>query len=91
MCMDGGSLMSSENKKSMLDSGEYCKGIQLHLNLDDIDVAKAAFKKATETGNATELMPFEPAFWGAMFGLFRDPYGFVWAFCTHLPPKDDTK
>mmetsp|Transcript_34197 Transcript_34197/g.109814 ORF Transcript_34197/g.109814 Transcript_34197/m.109814 type:complete len:94 (+) Transcript_34197:598-879(+) len=80
--------MSEENKKSMLAVKEYCKGLQLHMNFDDVDVAKAGFKRATEDGNATVLMPFEPAFWGSMFGLLRDPFGFVWAFCSNLPPKE---
>jgi len=85
-CAMGG---NAENDKSTLAKNELCKGLQLHLNLNDAASAKLAWTKATEDGKATVLLPFEAAPWGAMFGLLRDPFGFVWAFCSDLPPKEE--
>lgn len=68
--------------KHIMKEGDTCAGIQLHMNLDEADTAKEAWDKVE---GATVLEPFAPAFWGAMFGLIKDPFGYVWAFCSPLP------
>jgi len=87
-CLMGNATTPENDASTLADKNDLCKGLQLHLNLDDAQAAKEAWKKATDQGKATVLLPFEAAHWGAMFGLLRDPFGFVWAFCSDLP-KDD--
>ena len=47
----------------------------------DID---AAIAKA-EAAGASVVMPAEDQFWGARFGMVRDPFGHLWAFNADKP------
>jgi len=47
----------------------------------DVD---AAIAKA-ETAGASVVMPAEDQFWGARFGMVRDPFGHLWAFNADKP------
>ena len=42
----------------------------------DVDAAIAKAEKA----GATVVMPASDQFWGARFGMVRDPFGLLWAF-----------
>ena len=42
----------------------------------DVDAAIAKAEKA----GATVVMPASDQFWGARFGMVRDPFGHLWAF-----------
>lgn len=42
----------------------------------DVDAAIAKAEKA----GATVAMPADDMFWGARFGMVRDPFGHLWAF-----------
>lgn len=47
----------------------------------DVD---AAIAKA-EAAGASVVMPAEDQFWGARFGMVRDPFGHLWAFNADKP------
>jgi len=78
------------------DFPEYCAGTSRNpsaLGGSPITITRyvadcdAAIKKAEQAG-ATVTMPAADMFWGDRYGTLADPYGHVWAFCTHL--KDMT-
>lgn len=58
--------------------------VTIHLSVADAD---ASFARAAAAG-ATPLMPVTEMFWGARFGLFKDPYGHSWSVATQV--KDMT-
>lgn len=70
--------------KHHMKDGDLVGGVHLHMNLDAADKAKEAWDNVE---GGTVLEDFTPAFWGAMFGLVKDPFGYVWAFCSPLPEK----
>ena len=51
----------------------------LIVNLDKPADVDAAMAKAEKAGAAV-IAPAEDVFWGARFGILRDPFGHVWAF-----------
>ena len=53
----------------------------LHLDVADAD---AAWQRATEAG-ATVVMALDNQFWGARYGMLRDPSGHLWSIGG--PPK----
>jgi uncharacterized glyoxalase superfamily protein PhnB len=54
--------------------------VTIHLSVADAD---AAFARATATG-ATALMPVAEMFWGARYGVLKDPYGHAWSVGTQV-------
>lgn len=54
--------------------------VTVHLSVADAD---AAFARATGAG-ATPLMPVCEMFWGARYGVFKDPYGHTWSVATQV-------
>ena len=54
--------------------------VTIHLSVADAD---AAFARATAAG-ATPLMPVCEMFWGARYGVFKDPYGHSWSVATQV-------
>ena len=61
--------------------------VTIHLSVADAD---AAFARATGAG-ATPLMPVCEMFWGARYGVFKDPYGHTWSVATQvkeMSPED---
>lgn len=50
----------------------------MHINVEDVD---AAFKKAVDAG-ATVVMPPQDMFWGARYGIVKDPFGQPWSIAT---------
>jgi PhnB protein len=58
------------------------KGTQLDLTLEfkTEEEARKAFEELSKGGNV--LMPFERAFWGAMFGRVEDAFGIRWQIVT---------
>ncbi len=55
-------------------------GVTVHLSVADAD---ASFARATAAG-ATPLMPVTEMFWGARYGVFKDPYGHGWSVATQV-------
>jgi PhnB protein len=54
--------------------------VTVHLSVADAD---ASFARATAAG-ATPLMPVSEMFWGARYGVFKDPYGHSWSVATQV-------
>jgi PhnB protein len=54
--------------------------VTLHLSVADAD---AAFKRALDAG-ATAVMPVTEMFWGARYGVFKDPFGHSWSVATQV-------
>ena len=54
--------------------------VTLHLSVTDAD---ASFARATRAG-ATARMPVTEMFWGARYGVFKDPYGHSWSVATQV-------
>ena len=49
--------------------------VSIHLSVADAD---GAFARATAAG-ATPVMPMMEMFWGARYGVFKDPFGHSWS------------
>jgi uncharacterized glyoxalase superfamily protein PhnB len=54
--------------------------VTIHLSVPDAD---ASFARAASAG-ATPLMPVTEMFWGARYGVFKDPYGHSWSVATQV-------
>ena len=54
--------------------------VTVHLSVADAD---ASFARAAAAG-ATPLMPVSEMFWGARYGVFKDPYGHSWSVATQV-------
>lgn len=54
--------------------------VTVHLSVPDAD---ASFARAMAAG-ATPLMPVTEMFWGARYGVFKDPYGHAWSVATQV-------
>jgi len=54
--------------------------VTVHLSVVDAD---ASFARAVGAG-ATALMPVTEMFWGARYGVFKDPYGHSWSVATQV-------
>lgn len=52
------------------------QAISLSISTPDVDEATRVFNALAE--GAKVEMPFEKAFWGAMFGMLTDKYGIEW-------------
>lgn len=62
--------------------------VTVHLEIAAVD---AAWKKALKAG-ATVVMPLADQFWGARYGIFKDPFGHVWSMASPIkPPKPAAK
>jgi PhnB protein len=57
--------------------------MQLHLSYLDKAEMERAFYKMAEDG--TVVQPLKTEFWGAVFGVVKDPFGITWQF--HYRPK----
>jgi uncharacterized glyoxalase superfamily protein PhnB len=54
--------------------------VTIHLSVEDAD---AAFARAAAAG-VTVIMPVAEMFWGARYGVFKDPYGHSWSVATQV-------
>jgi PhnB protein len=54
--------------------------VTVHLSVTDAD---ATFARAAAAG-ATALMPVSEMFWGARYGVFKDPFGHSWSVGTQV-------
>lgn len=54
--------------------------VTIHLSVEDAD---AACVRATAAG-VTVIMPVTEMFWGARYGVFKDPYGHSWSVATQV-------
>ncbi|HRE59519.1 MAG TPA: VOC family protein [Micropepsaceae bacterium] len=88
LALFGGTLMLSDefpeygNTKSPATIGNTTFNMMVGLAAPkDVD---AALKKGAKTGGAI-VMEAADQFWGARFGMLRDPAGHLWAFNADLP------
>lgn len=61
--------------------------ISLSLDLESEEVARRYFAGLAEGGEV--LQPLKEQFWGALFGMVEDKYGFRWMLNCDLSEKDD--
>jgi len=54
--------------------------VTIHLSVPDSD---ASFTRATGAG-ATPVMPVAEMFWGARYGVLKDPFGHTWSVATQV-------
>jgi len=54
--------------------------VTIHLAVEDAD---AVFARAVAAG-VTVIMPVAEMFWGARYGVFKDPYGHSWSVATQV-------
>jgi uncharacterized glyoxalase superfamily protein PhnB len=54
--------------------------VTIHLSVEDAD---AAFARAAAAG-VTVIMPVAEMFWGARYGVFKDPFGHSWSVATQV-------
>lgn len=54
--------------------------VTIHLELDDVD---AVWEKAVAAGAFVE-MPLADQFWGARYGVLRDPFGHRWSLAKQI-------
>lgn len=54
--------------------------VTIHLSVEDAD---ATFARAVAAG-VTVVMPVAEMFWGARYGVFRDPFGHSWSVATQV-------
>eukprot|EP01090_Pellita_catalonica_P001002 TRINITY_DN1072_c0_g1_i1.p1 TRINITY_DN1072_c0_g1~~TRINITY_DN1072_c0_g1_i1.p1 ORF type:complete len:175 (+),score=41.52 TRINITY_DN1072_c0_g1_i1:52-576(+) len=84
---NGGELYIGDNilaKGAVVEPPSNPSGYALfHLNVDNSD---AVWKKALDAG-ATVHLEISDTFWGAHYGVFKDPFGCFWAVSHQLPPK----
>ena len=52
--------------------------VVIHLEVPDVD---ATWQQALACG-AEPVMPLADQFWGARYGIFRDPFGHTWSVAT---------
>ena len=64
----------------MMPGAEYIHGnnIQFSVDCKGIDEAKQYFDSLAQDGKV--LMEMQETFWGALFGMLEDKYGFQWMF-----------
>lgn len=71
---DGFVLMASDTPNRMQFEGQ--KGVAVSISGDDEDKLRGYWEKLSDGG--TVEMPFEPAPWGAVFGMCVDKFGTSW-------------
>jgi PhnB protein len=67
----------------MRDERKVGDSVVLCFNADNEDQISEVFKKLSEGGEV--FMPLEKQFWGALFGVVTDKYGFEWMLNCDLP------
>ncbi len=60
----------------MMDKAVVGDNVTLSLNCTSEDEIRTLFGKLSEGGEV--FMPLEKQFWGALFGVLTDKYGFEW-------------
>lgn len=70
------------------DRYEAPKGFSLSLNFEDAEKAQRAFTALADQG--TVLMPLEPTFWAALFGMVVDRFGIPWMFNCDASEADSS-
>ena len=63
-------------------------GFMCHFNMTNDDDARAVWKNALDNG-AKVVQDLKLQFWGAMCGVFVDPFGYSWGI--HVCPRNRTK
>jgi len=54
--------------------------VTLHLSVENVD---AFFERAVAAG-CTVAMPLANQFWGARYGIVKDPFGHTWSMATRI-------
>lgn len=52
--------------------------VQLNIEIDDVEALEIVFNKIAIGGKV--IMPLQPQFWGAIFGMLKDKFGVRWMF-----------
>jgi PhnB protein len=63
--------------------------VTIHVYVEDID----SFAKKAVSEGLIELSPVQTQFYGDRSGKFRDPFGHIWSFATHVEdvPNDEVE
>ncbi|MGX1933007.1 VOC family protein [Microbacterium resistens] len=75
---DGLVLMASDTPSAMPYAAP--QGVAVSLSGPDADELRAAWDRLTDGASIT--MPFAPAPWGGLFGMFTDRFGIDWMVAT---------
>jgi PhnB protein len=87
---DGTALMASDTAPWQ-NPAQWVQGNHLSISLNLVDQsaeARRLFEGLSQGG--TILAAFEPQFWGAEFGMFRDRFGVQWMINSEIPAKSST-
>ncbi len=79
-------LMASDTPELPPNVGN---NVQLSLKCDSHDEIEKIFKALSDNGTVTE--PLHEAFWGAIFGMLTDKYGFNWMLTFENPKNKSQK
>lgn len=73
--INGASVMMSDFYPEHGHSFKAPQAFTLHLEVDDVD---KWWSRAVEAG-AEVVLPLQVMFWGARYGILRDPFGVSWS------------
>jgi len=73
--INGSSVMLSDFYPEHGHDFKIPQGFMLHLEVDDVE---AWWHRALDAG-AQVAMPLQDMFWGARYGIVRDPFGVSWS------------
>lgn len=76
-------LMASDAVPPMCPPVTSGTNIALSLHPDSEAEARRIFEALSANGHV--LTPFQPMFWGALFGMCTDPFGIQWMVSYELP------
>lgn len=82
-------MMADEHSEMGIQSPESFGGTPVHLMVYVPDIDAFAAKAIAE--GVEVLEPVDDKFYGDRSGKFRDPYGHIWSFATHVedvPPDE---
>ena len=63
--------------KRVITGEEVGRGCVMHVNVADAD---ALWARAAKEGAKT-IVDLKPQYWGDVYGVFEDPFGYRWSVC----------
>ncbi|CAD7705012.1 unnamed protein product [Ostreobium quekettii] len=91
MRLNGGPIYMSDNvdmeKKAAVVEEGLGRGYVMHLNVPD---AQAMWDKALAEG-ASAVVPLKQQYWGDLYGVFKDPFGYQWSVCPAVDTSNAAK
>lgn len=81
--LSSGSSFPEQQQQSILlvSPGNQARGYLNHLNVASEAEAHEIWKRAMEN-DAREIVPLKEQSWKAIYGTFRDPFGYEWGVCA---------